>query len=77
MDTLDAQSHHESAPLRSVFWFLLKEVSNIFGEIEESLFHEPADHSRIGSAAGNCSGCLVVFVDFLEKSFSHAIVGAL
>jgi len=77
VNTLDTKSHHESAPFGSSFWLLLKEVSCIFDEIEKCLFYKPADHSGIGSTAGNCSGFPVVLVNFFKKSLSHAIVRAL
>jgi len=52
-------------------------VAGIFGQVEEGLLYEPADHSGIGSTAGDRSGLPVVLPDFSEKSLSHSIVGAL
>jgi len=77
VDPFDSQSHHEHCPVLFVFGLLLEEVAGILGQVEDGLLDEPADHSGVGSTAGDRSGVPVVLFDFSEKSLSHSVVGAL
>ena len=77
MDALDSQVHHELSPFLLVPGFLRKIEVGVLGQVEEGLLDEPADHTWVGSATGNCSGLVVVLADIMEESLPESIVASL
>lgn len=49
-------------------------MTDIFSQINQSLFDEPADHSWIGPAAGNSRSFEVMFSNISKQGFSKPII---
>jgi hypothetical protein len=73
---MNSEVFHKSRPflLSNGFFFQLE--TGVSGDVDQSLFNKPADHSGVCSTAGDCGGGMCGLVDGLFEIFSKGIIGS-
>ena len=74
---MNSEVFHKFRPflLRNGFFFQLE--TGVSGDVDQSLFNKPADHSWVCSTTGDCCGGICGLLDGLFEIFSKGIIGSL
>lgn len=77
VNALDSKVHHKESPFLLCLGLRFQREGDVLCKVEECLFGEPADHARVGPAAGDSSRFKALFANFLEEGLSEAVVASL
>lgn len=77
MNSLDSKVHHQECPFLLGLGVRFQREGKVLCKVEECLLSEPADHARVGPAAGDSSRFKALLANFLEEGLSEAVVASL
>lgn len=61
MHSLDSEILHQKTPLGFCFGLVLHGIACVLGDVDQSLFEKPTDHSWVSSASRNGSCLIIMF----------------